>query len=293
MSTGARRGSARVAASVVLTAAALATVSHRPPPAGTVQAATRDAAGPARADAATTRNVPASATTAQAGTGQDRAAQAGPARDRAATARGRAVDCRRVKCVALTFDDGPGPYTDTLLRHLAAYDARATFFVVGQNVAAYPSVLRRAVAAGHEIGNHTWSHPDLTKLSAARVRAQVARDDQAIRDAAGLTPALVRPPYGAFDATVRAQVKRPLVLWSVDTLDWLHRDSARVARVAIRSARPGSVILFHDIHPTTVRAVPRVLKALSRQGYAFVTVSRLFGGRPPRLVYSGGAPDQL
>ncbi|NJP97419.1 polysaccharide deacetylase family protein [Nonomuraea sp. FMUSA5-5] len=198
------------------------------------------------------------------------------------------VDCRRVKCVALTFDDGPGPYTKTLLRTLAAYGARATFFVVGQNVTAYPGIVRRAHAAGHEIGNHSWSHPDLSRLPAKSIRSQLARTDRAVEAATGVRPALVRPPYGAFDASVRRQAKRPLVLWSVDTLDWRYRNSARVARKAIKSVRPGSVILFHDIHPTTVRAIPKVLRTLSKRGYRFVTVSQLFGGRPPRLVHSRG-----
>jgi peptidoglycan/xylan/chitin deacetylase (PgdA/CDA1 family) len=184
--------------------------------------------------------------------------------------------------VALTFDDGPGRYTDALLRSLAAYRARATFFVVGQNVAAYPGIVRRTYAAGHEIGSHTWSHPDLTKLPAASVRSQFARTDKAIKRAIGIRPELVRPPYGAFNATVRRQAKRPVVMWSVDTLDWRFRNSAKVARKAIKSVRPGSVILFHDIHPSTVRAIPRVLKSLSKRGYRFVTVSQLFGGKPPR-----------
>ncbi|TMR24405.1 hydrolase [Nonomuraea turkmeniaca] len=201
--------------------------------------------------------------------------------------RGRPVDCRRVKCVALTFDDGPGQYTDALLRQLRAHRARATFFVVGQNVAAYPGILRRTVAAGHEIGSHTWSHSDLTRLSPVGVRAELARTDQAIRAATGLVPRLMRPPYGAFNASVRMQTTRPLVMWSVDTLDWLHRDSTRVAKKTIKSVRPGSIVLFHDIHPTTVRAMPRILKTLSARGYKFVTVSHLFGGKPPRLVYSG------
>ncbi|MEV0614137.1 polysaccharide deacetylase family protein [Nonomuraea sp. NPDC050404] len=195
------------------------------------------------------------------------------------------VDCDRVKCVALTFDDGPGKHTDALLGHLAAYRARATFFVVGQNVAANPDIVRRAYEAGHEIGGHTWSHPNLTKLSAAEVRSQFDRADQAIKAAIGVAPKLVRPPYGAFNETVRMQTERPLVMWSVDTLDWRLRDSAKVTDKTLKSVRPGSVILFHDTHPTTVAAMPRVLKALSERGYRFVTVSQLYGGKPPRLVY--------
>ncbi|MFC4005903.1 polysaccharide deacetylase family protein [Nonomuraea purpurea] len=189
--------------------------------------------------------------------------------------------------MALTFDDGPGPYTDKLLRTLAAHHARATFFVIGQNVVAHRGVLRRTAEAGHEIGNHTWSHPDLTRLSPARVRSQLTRTDRAIKSVTGTVPTLVRPPYGALNKSVRKQTRRPLVLWSVDTLDWLRRNSARVARSARKSVRPGSVILFHDIHPTTVRAIPRVLKDLSKRGYTFVTVSELFNAHPPRLVYSG------
>jgi peptidoglycan/xylan/chitin deacetylase (PgdA/CDA1 family) len=200
----------------------------------------------------------------------------------------RPPDCRRVKCVALTFDDGPGRYTGTLLRHLAAYRARATFYVVGRNVAGNPGVVRRAVEAGHEIGNHGWSHHDLTRLPAAGIRAELARTDRAVKAAAGVTPKTVRPPYGAHNATVRRQTKRPVVLWSVDTEDWRHRDSSAVARRAIKEAHPGAVILFHDIHPTTVKAIPQVLKSLSARGYRFVTVSELFGGTPPRLAYSGG-----
>ncbi|MEW9548189.1 polysaccharide deacetylase family protein [Nonomuraea sp. NPDC050783] len=279
-------GTGRVVASIILVVAAYG-AAHHAPGTGTVQAAARQ---DPRTDPPAPPATPAPPTgpaTPEARPTASRDASSGAD----ATTGGRPVDCRRAKCVALTFDDGPGPYTGTLLRHLAAHHAHATFFVVGQNVAARPSVLRGIAAAGHEIGNHTWSHPDLTKLPMAAVRAQVARCDRAVRSAAGISPALVRPPYGALDTTVRAAVRRPLVLWSVDTLDWLHRDSARVARVAIKGARPGAVILFHDIHPTTVRAIPKVLKALSREGYTFVTVSRLFGGHPPRLVY--GAPHQL
>ncbi|MFI7633026.1 polysaccharide deacetylase family protein [Nonomuraea sp. NPDC049400] len=202
------------------------------------------------------------------------------------------VDCRRVKCVALTFDDGPGRHTGTLLRHLAKYHARATFFVVGSSVVAYPRVLRRTVAAGHEIGNHTWSHPLLTRLSAARVRSQLARTDRAVKAAAGVVPRLVRPPYGGFNRAVRRQIARPIVMWNVDTLDWRYRNSATVARRTLRSVRPGSIVLFHDIHRTTVGAMPRVLKSLAKRGYHFVTVSELFGGRPPRVAFGAAPPKK-
>ncbi|MEV1173364.1 polysaccharide deacetylase family protein [Nonomuraea sp. NPDC049784] len=202
------------------------------------------------------------------------------------------VDCRHVKCVALTFDDGPGRYTDTLLRHLAKYHAHATFFVVGSNVVVYPRVLRRTVAAGHEIGNHTWSHPVLTRLSAAGVRSQLVRTDREVKAAGGVVPQLVRPPYGAFNKAVRRQIARPLVLWNVDTLDWRYRNSATVARRALRAVRPGSIILFHDIHRTTVGAIPHVLKSLAKRGYRFVTVSELFGGHVPHVAF-GAAPPKL
>lgn len=316
---GARRGTAGLFATTALLTAACGYLTATPDPAqatsGTAQAgrrvvgATPDSAQPETREAGTEAKA-GTWTEAKAGAGVSPAALSVAVREAWAKAAGavevagaaslapvlaaingataeqaRPVDCRRAKCVTLTFDDGPGKYTDALLRHLAAYRARATFFVVGQNVAASPDVVRRTYAAGHEIGSHTWSHPDLTKLSAVRVRSQLARTDQAIKAAIGVRPKLVRPPYGAFNATVRHQTRRPMVMWSLDTLDWRSRDSAKVARKALRSVRPGSVILFHDIHPSTVRAMPRVLRGLSKRGYRFVTVSQLYGGHPPRLVY--------
>ncbi|MFG6192347.1 polysaccharide deacetylase family protein [Nonomuraea sp. JJY05] len=291
---GARRGTARTIATAMLVAmtcgastlAAPSQAAHAAPPPGAASGAPASGAWGATASGASGAAA-SGAWDAAASGAWGAAALSAPDDTTGNRARPRAgVDCRRVKCVALTFDDGPGPYTDTLLAYLAAYHAHATFFVVGGNVVTYPGVLRRTVAAGHEIGNHTWSHPDLTRLSPARVRSQLGRTDQAIRAVAGVVPGLVRPPYGALNATVRRQTGRPMVLWSVDTLDWRFRSSATVARRALRSVRPGSVILFHDIHPTTVRAIPRVLRRLTERGYRFVTVSQLFDGHPPRLVFS-------
>ncbi|MFI7125111.1 polysaccharide deacetylase family protein [Nonomuraea sp. NPDC050153] len=281
---GARRGTARAVATAALVAMTCG--------ASTLVAPSQAARAAPPAGAALNTASGAALDTAAAGA-LGAAAFAAPG-DAAGTAHPRPrprVDCRHVKCVALTFDDGPGPYTDTLLAYLAAYRARATFFVVGGNVVTYPRVLRRTVAAGHEIGNHTWSHPDLRRLSPAGVRSQLVRTDRVIQAATGVVPRLVRPPYGAFNRTVRRQTARPLVLWSVDTLDWRYRNSATVARRALRWVRPGSVILFHDIHPTTVRAIPRVLRNLAKRGYRFVTVSELFGGHPPRVVFSATPPE--
>ncbi|MFJ4974678.1 polysaccharide deacetylase family protein [Streptomyces coeruleorubidus] len=186
------------------------------------------------------------------------------------------TDCSKVKCIALTFDDGPAaPETGTLLKHLAQHKARATFFVVGQNVAAHPDIVRAEMKSGHEIANHSWNHPVLTNLTPAQVRSQLERTDAAIKAATGKEPALFRPPYGAIDDEVKASTTLSPVLWDVDTLDWKTHDPAKVARTVISQAEPNDVVLIHDIHPTSVAAVPEILRTLTARGYHFVTVSHL------------------
>ncbi|AXG79722.1 polysaccharide deacetylase family protein [Streptomyces paludis] len=194
----------------------------------------------------------------------------------AATAPAAAVDCRKVKCVALTFDDGPASYTNRLLGLLKDYDAKATFYVVGQNVASKPDLVRKEAAAGHQIGNHSWNHPDLTKLTTAQIKSQLSRTDKAVKDATGKSPTTLRPPYGAQNAKVRSAAGRPLVNWSVDTLDWKHRDAAKVAAAVKKYTKPGDIVLMHDIHKTTVDAMPKILADLKSRGYRFVTVDQLF-----------------
>ncbi|MDI2129586.1 polysaccharide deacetylase family protein [Yinghuangia seranimata] len=192
----------------------------------------------------------------------------------------RAVDCSRVKCIALTYDDGPASSsTARLLDTLKANGVKATFFMVGSQVARNPKTARRVAAEGHEIGNHTYSHKDLRRLTASKIRSEVARGATAIRNATGVEPTLVRPPYGSFNATVRANVNAPMILWSVDTRDWADRNASVVASRVIARARPGAIVLMHDIHPTTAAAAPRIIAALARQGYVFVTVSELLAGR--------------
>ncbi|WP_328808770.1 polysaccharide deacetylase family protein [Nonomuraea montanisoli] len=203
----------------------------------------------------------------------------------------RVVDCKRRKCVALTFDDGPGEYTGRLLDMLRERHVRATFFVLGEMVAAdHAGFTRRMVEDGHELGNHTWSHPPLTAMSDERLRSELADTEAIVQRTTGVRMRLMRPPYGATDARVADQARLEglaQILWSVDTLDWRDRDPAIVARRA-GAAAPGSIVLMHDIHPTSVEAVPRVLDTLARKGYRFVTVSELYGRAPlPGRTYTG------
>jgi peptidoglycan/xylan/chitin deacetylase (PgdA/CDA1 family) len=202
-----------------------------------------------------------------------------------------APNCLVLRCVALTFDDGPVADTQRLLSMLATDGVRATFFTVGEMVTDHPEMVRAEVAAGDEVGNHSWSHPQLTHLSDSAVRSQVERTAQAIEDAGAPRPTLFRPPYGDLDARVRTDLAaegEPAILWSVDTLDWLHRDPNSVYRRAVNGVRPGSVVLMHDIHPTTVTAVPRIIATLKERGYTFVTVSELYGDElKPGVAYAG------
>ncbi|MCX5259278.1 polysaccharide deacetylase family protein [Streptomyces canus] len=187
----------------------------------------------------------------------------------------RDTDCSEVS-IALTFDDGPAvPYTGTLLKYLAQYKARATFFVVGQNVALHPEVVRAEAQSGHEVGDHSWNHPVLTNLSSAQVRSQLDRTNAAIKAATGKEPTLFRPPYGAIDGKVRAVTSLSPALRTMDTEDWKYPDAAKVAQSVISTAKRNDVILIHDIHPTSVAAVPEILRTLTAQGYHFVTVSHL------------------
>ncbi|GAA4628264.1 hypothetical protein GCM10023196_043900 [Actinoallomurus vinaceus] len=220
-----------------------------------------------------------------------------PPRAASAAARPR-VDCRKVKCIALTFDDGPGPYTAKLLDMLAARHVKATFFLIGGNIRGREAIVRRELAEGHAIGDHSWSHPQLSAMSDGAVRSQLTRTLGEIHRATGGGTPLMRPPYGATNHRVAAVTRHmgmAQILWSVDTNDWLDRNSAIVAHRAVSWARPGGIILMHDIHPTTVNAVPKILVGLAHRGFTFVTVPELFGGRalkPGQVYFDGPVPQR-
>jgi peptidoglycan/xylan/chitin deacetylase (PgdA/CDA1 family) len=202
--------------------------------------------------------------------------------------------------IAMTFDDGPhATNTPKLLEIAAQRHIKLTFFVLGQCVEQNPAVFQREVAEGHEIGNHSWSHPNLAKLSDAAVRSQLQRTEDIILKTAGVKPKLMRPPYGELTKRQRVWVNRDfgyeVILWDVDPLDWKRPGPDVVARRIIAGTRAGSIILSHDIHPPTIEAIPQVFDALLAKGFKFVTVSELLamdkGGERPEVANHPGVPS--
>ncbi|MGH8095548.1 MAG: polysaccharide deacetylase family protein [Chthoniobacterales bacterium] len=195
--------------------------------------------------------------------------------------------------IAMTFDDGPSAkLTPELLDILAQHHIHATFFVIGTNVVAHPEILQRAVREGHEIGNHSWSHPAFAKTSDAKVRAELQKTDDAIREAIGGRPVLMRPPYGSITTRqkqwINAEFGYRIILWDVDPLDWKRPGPAVITSRIVRETRPGSIILSHDIHPGTIKAMPETFDELQAKGFKFVTVSELIAlGKPMRPKQTG------
>jgi peptidoglycan/xylan/chitin deacetylase (PgdA/CDA1 family) len=192
------------------------------------------------------------------------------------------VDCHVRKCIALTFDDGPVTGTAKLLDILKAHGAHATFFILGQQVANNQDILKREATEGHQIGNHTFDHAKLTGAPRAKVEDELIRTQEAILQVTGTAPTILRPTYGYSDKQVNEIAKQmglAQILWTVDTVDWKDRNTALVKKRVLAGAKPGHIVIMHDIRPTSVDAVPDILTTLSKQGYAFVTVSELYGGK--------------
>lgn len=183
------------------------------------------------------------------------------------------------KLVAITFDDGPSGYTPKLLDGLKARGAKATFFCVGTNASAHADTLKRMVNEGHQIANHTYSHPQLTKLGASEIQNELSKCRKYLVSAAGEQTFCLRPPYGSYNNTVKQTANCPLILWSVDTLDWKSRNADSVYNVITRETKDGSIILLHDLYSTSVTAALRAIDTLQQQGYEFVTVKELFRRR--------------
>lgn len=182
--------------------------------------------------------------------------------------------------IALTFDDGPNPETTPqLLQMLRERNIKATFFVLGNMVAKHPEVLKMIADEGHEIGSHSWSHPQLTRISQAAVDKELGNTSEAIFQVTGKKPIYLRPPYGSMKPALRTYIEDTygltIVNWAVDPNDWKNRNSQAVYEAIMAQVKPGAIVLAHDIYPTTVAAMPRVLDDLIAKGYKFGTISDL------------------
>ena len=204
------------------------------------------------------------------------------------------------KLIALTFDDGPSAYTSSLLDACQRYDAHVTFFMTGQNgacgVSNYKSLLERMVDEGHQLANHTWSHPNLTNLTADAIRYQINSVNSYLYEAMGGTyQTFVRTPGGSSNDLVKSTIQAPLIYWSVDTQDWKYRDSSYVYNYIMNHAYDGAIILLHDIHKTSVEAAIPAIRDLKAKGYELVTVAELLRRRqvtPQNGVWYYSATNQ-
>lgn len=191
------------------------------------------------------------------------------------------INCHRVRCIALTFDDGPNPITTPQILTILEHEhVKATFFVVGSRVKGNEATLRRMHKDGDEIGNHTWSHPDLALLTPKQIKQQIAATQRIVRQAGVPTPTLFRPPYGDIDAKVKASIPMTFMFWNEDPRDWAADTPKQVETAVLASAKPGGIVDMHDIYHVTAKALDPTIKKLKSQHFHFVTVSELLDIKP-------------
>lgn len=189
------------------------------------------------------------------------------------------------KAVALTFDDGPSRDNDgTILETLQANGAHATFFVLGNRARVDGDIMQMITGAGCEIASHSWDHPQLSKLKWKKVKSQIDRTDKIVAKLLnGYEISLLRPPYGSISKTMRKKIKKPMILWSLDTEDWKSRNAKKVFNRVKKEVKDGDIILMHDIHPETAQAIKKIVPWLSEQGYDMLTVSELMARKGKNL----------
>lgn len=179
------------------------------------------------------------------------------------------------KLVAITFDDGPGPYTNKLLDILNANKAHATFFMLGNNLEKYRSVVLNVYNSGNEIGYHSYAHTNFKRQDIATIKSELDQSNAILKNITGTTFSLIRPPYGSINNEIKEAIDASFILWSVDTEDWRHKDSEYLLNYVLENIYPGAIILFHDIHISSVDAMAKILPYLYVEGYQVVTVSDL------------------
>jgi len=193
------------------------------------------------------------------------------------------------KLVALTYDDGPNKkYTPELLDVLKEEDAKATFFILGTNAEYYPEILQRIVAEGNQIGNHSYDHKQFITLSSTKIQSEINQTNSILNEITGITPTVIRTPYGEVTNKIKATVNMPIILWDIDTLDWKTTSADKVYNSIISKVQDGDIILMHDTFPVCVQATKMTIEKLKSEGYVFVTVDTLIlakNGKIENTVY--------
>jgi len=179
------------------------------------------------------------------------------------------------KTVAFTFDDGPSYYDIEISKYLKENHSKATFFIVGNRVGNYKEVIKILSDTNMEVGNHTYSHKQLTSISNTQITEQINKTNKIYYELTGSSMSLYRPPYGAINNRVLNLINMPSILWSLDTLDWKYRDADKVYDAIINEVEDGDIILMHSLYPTTLEAVKRAVPELYKRGYQIVSVSEL------------------
>lgn len=177
--------------------------------------------------------------------------------------------------VALTFDDGPSMYTKDILKVLKKYDARATFFIVGQRVDSYKDTMEQADKQGCEIGSHSYSHANLGTAGQSVINAQLKKTEKKVKGVLGFGTPVMRPPYGSIGTRLKKTVGKPMILWSIDTLDWKTRNAKSTIKSIMDHVQDGDIILMHDLYEATRDAVKKIVPTLKKKGYQMVTVSEM------------------
>lgn len=188
----------------------------------------------------------------------------------------RTAGRQEIKKIALTFDDGPHPkYTEQLLDGLKERGVKATFFVTGEHATLHPEIIRRMQEEGHLIGNHTYSHIQLTSKNREEFKQQLIKTNEVIEEITGEDVTYVRPPYGTWDKSFESELNMFPVLWTIDPLDWCSSNADSVASKVVKKAGENDIILMHDYYESSVTAALEVVDELQKEGYTFVTVEEI------------------
>jgi peptidoglycan/xylan/chitin deacetylase (PgdA/CDA1 family) len=186
--------------------------------------------------------------------------------------------------IALTFDDGPSRYTPEILKALKENNSLATFFVLGSEVNKFKDTLNQMIEDGNEVGNHTYNHKDLTKVSDDELYKQIQGTDDLVYIASGYTPTVMRPPYGASNEELNKKISKPIIKWSIDTRDWENRNTQMILDNIFDNVKDGDIILMHDLYGTTAEAAKIAIPKLIEMGYQLVTIDELSEYRGVSLI---------